>query len=238
MLEWLLASIDPGRPHEVGAVISWHARLMTLAWGLLAPSVVLIARFFKVLPGQNFPKELDNQFWWKTHLYGQIAVLVLTVLAFGLILSARSAQIGVHGVLGYTVLLCLALQVTLGFARGSKGGPTDPRPDGSLRGDHYDMTRWRLFFEHAHKTLGYLTLAVAATTIVAGLWLSNAPRWMWLAILSWWAMLGFTFITLQKRGWAIDTYQAIWGQDPRHPGNRRPSPGWGMRRTQDRQPGE
>ncbi|MEM1389285.1 MAG: cytochrome b561 domain-containing protein [Pseudomonadota bacterium] len=239
MLEWLLAAIDPSRPHEVGLAASWHARFMTLAWGVIAPSAVLIARFLKITPKQNFPAQLDNQFWWRSHLYGQCAVLVLTLVAFAIIVSVRSGQIGVHGYLGYSVLFCLVMQFTLGLCRGSKGGPTDPKPDGSLSGDHYDMTRWRLAFEHLHKTLGYVTLLTAATTIIAGLWLSNAPRWMWIVIIGWWMVLICVFITLQKRGWAIDTYAAIWGTDPNHPGNRRPSPGWGMRRPLDHgQPGE
>lgn len=238
MLEWLLASIDPSRPHDVGFAVSWHARFMVLAWGVMAPSFVLIARFLKITPRQDFPRELDNQFWWKCHLHGQIMVLVLTFVAFVLILFARSGQIGLHGFLGYSVLFCLTMQVTLGFGRGTKGGPTDQRPDGSLHGDHYDMTRWRLAFEHLHKAIGYFTLSLAAATIVAGLWLSNAPRWMWILILGWWVVWGIAFVTLQKRGWAIDTYAAIWGTDPRHPGNRRPRPGWGMRRPETRQPGE
>ncbi|MEL7116121.1 MAG: cytochrome b561 domain-containing protein [Pseudomonadota bacterium] len=238
MWEWLFASIDPSRGHEVSGAVAWHARGMTLAWALMAPSFVLIARFLKVTPRQDFPRELDNQFWWKSHLHGQIFVLALTLVAFALALFARSGQIGLHGVLGYAVMAGLALQVGLGFARGTKGGPTDLAADGSPRGDHYDMTRWRVTFEHLHKAVGYATLATAAAAILAGLWLSNAPRWMWLVILVWWVALICAFVVLQRRGWAIDTYAAIWGTDPQHPGNRRPTPGWGMRRPDQHQPGE
>ena len=60
MWDWLLGPIDPSRAHEVGTLISWHARTMVLAWGILAPLAVMIARFFKVLPSQNWPGELDN----------------------------------------------------------------------------------------------------------------------------------------------------------------------------------
>ena len=52
-MDWLLAPIDPTRAHEVGLAISWHARLMVLGWGILAPLAVIIARFFKVMPGQD-----------------------------------------------------------------------------------------------------------------------------------------------------------------------------------------
>lgn len=238
MWDWLLASVDPSRSHEVSGAVAWHGRMMTLAWGVMAPSFVLIARFLKVTPRQDFPREVDNRFWWRIHLHGQITVLVFTLVAFGLIVAQRSGEIGFHGLLGYAVIGCVLLQVILGFSRGTKGGPTDPAPDGSPRGDHYDMTRWRLAFEHLHKALGYATLSLAASAIVAGLWLSNAPRWMWIVILGWWVMLICAFVVLQRRGWAIDTYSAIWGTDPRHPGNRRPVPGWGMHRPRDHQPGE
>ncbi|MEM6636768.1 MAG: cytochrome b561 domain-containing protein [Pseudomonadota bacterium] len=238
MLEWLFASIDPSRPHDVGFAESWHARLMTLAWGVLAPTSVLVARFFKIMPGQDWPRELDNRFWWRFHWMGQTAVLLLTFAAFALIYTSRSAHLTLHGQLGYAVIGCLLLQVLLGVFRGSKGGPTDRRTDGSPRGDHYDMTAWRLTFEHAHKAVGYCTLLLAAVTIVAGLWLSNAPVWMWIVIFGWWIVLIAAFAVLQSRGRAIDTYAAIWGTDPQHPGNRRAVPGWGMRRPHEHQPGE
>ena len=35
ILEWLLTSIDVPRAHDIGTGISWHARVMILAWGVL-----------------------------------------------------------------------------------------------------------------------------------------------------------------------------------------------------------
>ena len=92
------------------------------------------------------------------------------------------------------------------------------------------MTPWRVWFERLHKSIGYSVITLAFITIVIGLWDVNAPKWMWLGIGSWWVVLGTLFVQLQMRGRAIDTYQAIWGDDPRHPGNAGPPPGWGMRR--------
>jgi hypothetical protein len=43
------------------------------------------------------------------------------------------------------------------------------------------------------------------------------------------------WVTLQRRGLAVDTYQAIWGPDPQHPGNATP-PGWGMNRHRAQRP--
>lgn len=41
---------------------------MVVAWGVLLPLGILIARFFKVTPRQRWPAELDNKFWWYSHL--------------------------------------------------------------------------------------------------------------------------------------------------------------------------
>jgi len=232
MLDWLFQPIDPDRAHAVGFVVSWHARSMVLAWGVLAPLAVLIARFYKVLPGQDWPRELDSQFWWRTHWIGQSVVLLLTVLGVGLILSS-AGEVGLHGLLGYLVLALVLAQVVLGLMRGSKGGPTAPMPDGGLDGDHYAMTRWRQVFEAAHKGLGYALLIVALLTIIIGLWDTNGPRWIWGALIIWWAALTAMAIRLQRLGRAIDTYQAIWGPSPDHPGNRLRAPGWGMRRMDE-----
>lgn len=228
-MDWLLAPIDATRAHEVGFAVSWHARSMVLAWAVLAPLAVVIARYFKVLPGQDWPRELDRQFWWRSHWMGQGIVVSLSLFGLGLILgSAKGGTL--HGVLGYVLLALMAVQVVFGVFRGSKGGPTAPGHDGSLRGDHYDMTPWRVMFEWCHKLLGYLALGLSVAVVTMGLWLANAPVWMWLAIGLWWGTLIAAVIVLQAKGRAIDTYQAIWGPDPTHPGNRRAPIGWGLRR--------
>lgn len=237
-MDWLLAPIDPSRAHEVGFAISWHARSMVVAWGILAPLAVLIARFFKIMPSQNWPKELDNQVWWRSHWMGHSIVVALSICGLALVLPSDWSSMSLHNWLGYFVLLAMALQVTLGISRGSKGGPTAPSADGSTRGHHYDMTPWRRKFEALHKTIGYATLLLATVTILLGLWEANAPVWMWLTLIAWWFALIVLFMVLQKRGMAVDTYQAIWGDDPSHPGNKRQAPGWGMTRPGERQEGD
>lgn len=231
-MDWLLSPIDPSRAHEVGFAVSWHARSMVLAWGVLAPLAILVARFFKVMPWQDWPRELDNQAWWRGHWVGQSIVVALSVIGLVLVLPADFSNLSLHQTMGYGVLLAAALQVGLGFCRGSKGGPTAPAPDGSLRGHHYDMTPWRITFETLHKAIGYSTLCLAVATILLGLWDANGPVWMWLLLTIWWVGLLVVFVTLQKLGMAVDTYQAIWGPDPKHPGNRRRAPGWGMHRIE------
>jgi hypothetical protein len=46
----------------------------------------------------------------------------------------------------------------------------------------------------------------------------------------WWLVLIAGFVWLQRQGRCIDTYQAIWGPDTAHPGNRIKPIGWGIKR--------
>ena len=229
MIEWLLAPIDAARGHDLGAAAAWHGRLMVLAWAVLLPIGVIVARFFKVTARQNWPAQLDNKAWWIAHQASQYIAAALIIGALWLIWRPGIGATD-HAVLGWLVVVGCALQILGAWVRGSKGGPTEPRADGSLRGDHYDMTSRRRLFERVHKSLGYLAILVSVAAILSGLWLANAPRWMWLMLTVWWLGLISLAMVLQARGKAIDTYQAIWGPDPAHPGNRVPPIGWGVRR--------
>lgn len=232
MLDWLLLPIDPTRGHAVEGLVAWHGRLMVLAWGILVPIGVLVARFFKILPRQDWPRHLDNQAWWLTHRACQYGAAVASLVALVLILSELGAPSAgnLHALFGWSVILLLCVQLLGGWFRGTKGGPTHPAPDGTLRGDHYDMTLHRRVFERVHKGAGYLVLFVSACAIGTGLWQVNAPRGFWLLIGGWWLTCGVAFVALQRRGRAFDTYQAIWGPDRSHPGNTIAPIGWGIRR--------
>lgn len=229
-MDWLLSPIDPSRAHDVGEAISWHARSMVVAWGVLAPLAVIAARFFKILPGQDWPNELDSQVWWRSHWIGNVAVLVLSAAGVMYVMPISLSEISLHNALGLLLIAALIVQVLLGIFRGSKGGPTSLDRSGSPHGHHYDMSRRRRMFEAAHKTLGYTALLLGIVAILTGLWKANGPVWMWLLLTLWWTCLVVTYFVMQRRGMAIDTYQAIWGDDPSHPGNQLPYPGWGMRR--------
>lgn len=231
-MDWLLAPIDAARPHDLDFYVSWHGRLMVLAWGVAFPIGIMIARFFKITPGQDWPNELDNTFWWRSHLSTQYSGGALMAVAFVLIWLApgREGSADHHMIAGYAVLGLGVIQFITGWLRGSKGGPTDRAPDGSLHGDHYDMTRHRRLFEHYHKTVGYALLAVAFATVCSGMWAANAVRWMWVGLALWWGGLAVAFAVLQRKGYAVDTYQAIWGADKGLPGNKIRPIGWGVRR--------
>ncbi|MEM9582844.1 MAG: cytochrome b561 domain-containing protein [Pseudomonadota bacterium] len=234
MLEWLLAPMDASRAHDVGWHLSWHARFMVLAWGILVPLGILIARYFKIVPWQKWPERLDSHIWWNSHRICQYSACIFMVIGLWFILNAPTLTIsaGPHWYLGWASLCIAAMQIIGGILRGSKGGPTDLDRDGTLRGDHFDMTPRRLAFEYAHKLGGYLALLFASCAILSGLWQANAPNWMWLAICLWWCLLIIAAVIFQRRGMAIDTYQAIWGPDPDLPGNKRKPIGLGIVRRQ------
>ena len=93
---------------------------------------------------------------------------------------------GTHRAIGWMVVGLAAAQFLSAWLRGTKGGPTAPAPDGSWSGDHYDMTPRRILFERFHKTTGYLLILLATAAILRGLWVANAPAWMWIALAAWW----------------------------------------------------
>jgi protein-S-isoprenylcysteine O-methyltransferase Ste14 len=229
VLDWLATPMSGSSTHQIAGWASWHARLMVLSWGILLPLGSFTARFYKVLPQQDWPRQLDNKTWWHTHRWLQsLAVVFMTlglVLAYGAGLGDGVA-VWLH--VGFGWFLCIIgwSQVVVGLLRGSKGGPTDTQ----MRGDHYDMSRWRLWFERLHKGLGWLAVVVAVPTIGLGLTVSDAPRWMATVLVFWWLALGVWFFRMQRCGRCIDTYQAIWGPDAVHPGNRIAPVGWGVRR--------
>ena len=196
-----------------------HGVLMIIAWLVLLPAGVLVARFFKVTKNQDWPNELDNQFWWNSHRvlnYGGMAAATLGFLVIWQTLGKLQLT-GWHGWLGLAALILGWLQVISACFRGTKGGPTevgaDPADCKTWRGDHFDMTPRRRRFEAWHKQVGYLALASAFAASWLGLRGVGAP--LWLELLPWLAASVFAvlFWLFTRQGRRIDTYKAIWGPD-------------------------
>ncbi len=228
-LAWLMTPLSGASTHSIAGWAAWHARAMVLAWTILLPSGMFVARFCKIHPRQDWPTSLDSKFWWRTHVWTQIAGVAATgvglALAWGHAGGALE-QARPHRLLGWTVAALAASQILGGALRGTKGGPTQP----TMRGDHFDMTLRRLAFEWMHKSLGWVAMLLAIAATAIGLVMADAPRWMPIVIALWWACYTVAFVALQRAGWCVDTYQAIWGNDPSHPGNQRRPVGLGVRR--------
>lgn len=213
MWAWCMLPLSGAAEHRIAPMVAWHARLMVLAWSVLIPLGVIAARFYKVTPQQDFPRVLDNKFWWVAHRTTQYTGVAMAVIAILLVRPGRgwNWSWGWHQAVGYALLAVGVAQVLGAQLRGTKGGPSDVAKGLPLRGDHFDMTRHRRIFEWWHKRLGYTCLVLTLLATALGLVLADAPRWMALVIALWWLVLIVVFICLQRRGRAIDTYTAIWG---------------------------
>jgi len=233
VIDWLLSPLSGAPQHHLPAWTLWHARMMVFAWGVLLPLGSVLARFFKVLPGQDWPQQCDSKVWWHGHLALQGGGVFIMSLGALLALGRSNATdflSTLHRILGWVLVGCGGVQTLSGFLRGTKGGPTEP----TLRGDHYDMTLRRVVFERLHKSLGWSAVFLSVVGIASGLIVADAPRWMLVILGAWWWVLAATSILLQRSGHAIDTYQTIWGPDPRHPGNQRRPIGPGVHRRSPR----
>ena len=228
-LTWWMAPLSGATTHDLPTWTVWHARLMVMAWAVLLPLGVLAARYFKVTPQQDWPRVVDNRAWWNAHrglqYAGIVVMLIGAALAYGQGTSASTAATA-HAWLGWLLVGLGAFQIVGAWLRGSKGGPGEPEP----RGDHYDMTPHRRTFERLHKGGGWLAIGLAVCTIGLGLVTADAPRWMPLVLAAWWLALAVLAWRWQRAGRCIDTYQAIWGPSPAHPGNLVAPTGWGIRR--------
>ncbi len=203
-------------------VLYWHAGLMMLAWLVLLPAGALVARFYKVRPRQDFPRQLDDRFWWDAHRALQWAGAAVAALGFWLIYDALDQEIDwavAHVRFGLAALALCAGQIVSSGLRGSKGGPTgefaDPADPLTWRGDHYDMTRRRRLFEGWHRTFGYVSMALACCAVWTGASLAFPAAWPAALMVA--ALAGFAaaFARLTRKGRRVDTWLAIWGPDGR-----------------------
>jgi hypothetical protein len=237
--QWLLTPASGMSEHHLDASVAWHGRLMTLAWLVLVPVSVIIARFCKVTPRQDWPNALDNPFWFIWHRrigYGAAAIMLAALAAIAWFKGGRFDWGTAHALAGWLLIAVGVAQITGALLRGTHGGPVNPftrqtLPPEQWHGDHYSMTRRRILFEYIHKYTGYAALPVIVIAVLSGLDLADAPRWMWIG--AGLLLLGFlaVFAVLQARGRCLDTYQAIWGLDPNLPGNARARPvGFGILR--------
>ena len=197
-----------------------HGGLMIFAWIILAPLCVLIARFLKVMPGQDFPQIKDNPFWWRWHWIGQSVAVAISTAGFAAIVIAKGGAMPAttHGALGLCIVIAGWLQIIGGLLRGSKGGPTDARADPARpetwRGDHYDMTLRRRIFEGAHKAAGYGAVLLAPVAAWQGLELAGIERLVSVSTQCFTATIAIAFIAGEWAGWRVPTWRAIWGDEP------------------------
>lgn len=193
---------------------------MVIAWSMLIPAGGVVARYYKVTPGQDFPRVIENLSWWHWHRALQYSGMVVSTVALGVILSKTGGRFDtLHGRCGIAVMTLGWLQVVSALLRGSKGGPTDkradPRDPSTWRGDHYDMTPRRRAFEAWHKPVGWLVMLMAAVTILLGVQLADSPSWVLFGIgILQAGVLASLTDGIARRRW-VATYASLWGFDAR-----------------------
>jgi len=158
-LDWLRAPLHTGPLDDVNPVDFWHGVLMGTAGAVLVPVAVLAARYWKIVPGQDWPRIINHRGWQRVHgLCGVAAVLCLVAgvaMAFqGMSLASHLAH--PHAWMGWGVMAVLLLLVVNIALRGSIGGPGRHQPRTLVHlhdvpGDHYDMTRRRRIFDQSEK---------------------------------------------------------------------------------------
>ena len=198
-------------------VIFVHGLLMSIVWLVVLPICIFITRFFKVTPKQNFPKKLDNKFWWYIHLGCNISAMVICTFAFYIMYDLMGFSTSTHAILGYTTLGLMYLQGLIGYLRGTTGGDY-PHPEGK-KWDHFDMTKRRLIFEHSHKTVGYVALFVAFAATFTGIYTMQMPWYFYIIQVSVTVIIALLYLIYWNKK-RYTTYQAIFGLDKNLPGNR------------------
>lgn len=186
-----------------------HAGLMLTAWCLLIPVGVLIARYFKVTRQQDFPAELDNNFWWNWHRGLQYLGVALSTLGFGAMVALNGFGLEtLHSKIGIVIVMLGWCQLLSAWTRGSKGGPTDTQ----MRGDHFDMTPRRHAFEIFHKSSGWAAVLGAIAAAATGIELGGLSIYwhVGLAVLTLGYLVTARHFHAQHRH--VTTYLAIWGK--------------------------
>lgn len=239
LVVWLATPISGATAHAISAPTAWHGRLMVTAWAVFAPLAILVARYFKVTPGQDWPRVVGNSFWFLWHRGLGYLIMATTIAAVGLIALAYGPIgpiNGLHAAFGW-ITTALVIAIVAGtLARGTHGGPVhpmtkQPMPPDKWFGDHFNMTPRRIVFEYTHKFGGAALLVISIAATYSGLARADAPRWMFVTLSLWWLCVAVAALVLQRQGRGLDTYQAIWGPSPDLPGSNRTPIGFGIRRV-------
>jgi len=208
---------------------NYHALLMFTCWFVLVPFGVISIRYFKTKPKpMGLPRgisKFDPLFiWWGMHIWTLYSAITLSILGLLLAVVASGGFSGsLHAWFGGLTVLFGTLQIFVAGQRGTHGGhnhlSTDPKDPSTWRGDHFDMTRRRRWFEAYHKPGGYFALFLATGAVTTGLmqyWMATLAIVMLLMLVGVFVLV----VALEGLGQRHDTYKAVFGSDPNHPGNQ------------------
>lgn len=152
-----------GQESSSTTALKAHAILMVLAWALLAPLGILIARLVRRGKLEDL-KIGSNQSWFVLHRGLMVTAVTITIISLIIIMVNRggwSKSAGTHAILGIiTVVLAILNPIGAFF-----------RPD--------KFTVNRVFFNIIHSSNGYLTLIFSIATIFLGMDLALLDLDLW-----------------------------------------------------------
>lgn len=207
----------------------YHALLMVTIWFVLVPVGIVATRFFKPGPTlygiEKGTGRLDSRLlWWTLHfgcLYSAIGLSLAGALVAIVVSGGFSGS--VHALFGMATIAFGCLQIVSAWFRGSHGGKhgaqSDPDDPDTWRGDHFDMTPQRRWFEAWHKTAGYFSVLLALVAVVTGL------MQFWMPAIAFGLVAIFLcglvlFVVLEGKGFRHDTYRSVYGNHPDNPYNK------------------
>jgi hypothetical protein len=225
--------MDPNVPHTFVGPFGWtvevrwdyHALLMFSLWMILVPAIIIVSRFGKPAPTlYGSSKDGPSPLWFAVHRFGLSVAILLSLGGAAIALTVNRGFSGsLHSYFGLATVTLGCLQVLAAWLRGTSGGKfgvrADPDDPSTWRGDHYDMTPRRKWFEAYHKTAGYLTLFMAIAAVTTGLsqyWFPTIAVTLGLLLVAALAL----FVLLEGTGRRQDTYLSVYGNHPDHPYNR------------------
>ena len=89
-MDWLLAPVHAGPPDDVNQADFWHGVLMAVGGGVLVPVSVLAARYWKIVPGQDWPRVINHRGWQIVHHAGGALALLCLVTGVTLVFQGMS----------------------------------------------------------------------------------------------------------------------------------------------------
>lgn len=211
--------------------INWdyHALLMIGIWFVLVPIGVVAIRFCKPRPttygiergtGRLHPKLI----WWTIHysfLYVAVGLAVVGTMWAMMVSGGFSGT--VHSVFGLGTVVFGGLQIVSAWCRGTHGGKHDAASDAddpaTWRGDHFDMTPRRRWFDAYHKTFGYFAIVLALGAVASGLQQYWIPL-LAVVVVGVLVVLSVLCVYLEGKGYRQDTYRSVYGNHPDNPYNK------------------
>jgi Eukaryotic cytochrome b561 len=156
-------------PISNAGLILGHGVLMFLAWGLLAPLGVMIARYAKMIPptSDKTPSKYFGAavFWFRSHWMLQAAAWFFSLIGFilALVLASPGPHFdSIHSRIGLFVILLGFIQPLNAYIR-----PKGPAPGKARTGVRFAWELW-------HKGSGYMAIFFGPIAIFLGFQLAQA----------------------------------------------------------------